>query len=76
MNNQRRHEIKKVMRSLEVNTKRTEAISADYRRTMKALQDTPDSDSQIKNIEQRLKELGSIAFDMEDARLALEDAII
>lgn len=76
MNNQRRKEIKKVMRSLEVNTKKIEAISADYRRTMKVLKDTSDSDIQIKNIEQKLKELGSIAFDMEDARLALEDAII
>lgn len=76
MNNQRRKEIKKVMHSLEVNINRIESIKKDYRDTMKALADTPDSDVQIKNMEQKLKELGSIAFDMEDARLALEDAII
>lgn len=76
MNNQRRKEIKKVMYSLEVNINRIESIKKDYRDTIKALADIPDSDTQIKNIEQKLKELGSIAFDMEDARLALEDAII
>lgn len=76
MNNQRRSEIKKVMRSLEVNIKKIEAINADYRRTMKAARDAAASDSQIEDMKQKIDKLGSIAFDMEDARLALEDAII
>lgn len=78
LNNIRRRMIRTVMLSLKSNTNNITFIKDEYKRQLKVLKADcadPENDPQIKAVEEKIKKLFSLEWDMKDVYEDLEDVI-